>query len=159
MNYYRTSTLGDSIELINNIRQEDKQEVEGTGLTVLDLPFLVAGSSHATTFFNPKEHLAGMAGIVDHANGSGQIWMLCTPVIHDAPVLFIRQAKRWLKLIENDYQLLWNWADTRNHMHHKLLKHLGFKAIRTVPIGPDNLPYFEIIKLCASQQQLSQQPR
>ena len=159
MNYYRTSTLGDSIELINNIRQEDKQEVEGTGQTVLDLPPLVAGSSHATTFFSPEGHLAGMAGIVDQANGSGQIWMLCTPVIHDAPVLFIRQAKRWLKLIENDYQLLWNWADTRNHMHHKLLKHLGFKAIRTVPIGPDNLPYFEIIKLCASQQQLSQQPR
>ena len=158
MNYYRKSTLEDSIILINNLRQEDKQEVEGTGQTVLDLPFLVAGSSNATTFFNPKGHLAGMAGVVDQADGSGQIWMLCTPAIYDARILFIRQSRRWLKDVEPQYTYLWNWADTRNRMHHKLLKHLGFKAIRTVPIGPDNLPYFEIIKLCASQQQQSQQP-
>ena len=158
MNHYRSSNLGDSIILINNLRQEDKQEVEGTGQTVLDLPLLVAGSNHATTFFSPKGPLAGMAGIVDQSYGSGQIWMLCTPAIFDAKILFIRQARRWLKDIEPNYTFLWNWADTRNHMHHKLLKHLGFKAIRTAPIGPDNLPYFEIIKLCASQQQPFRQP-
>ena len=158
MNLTRISTLEDSLRLINNIRIEDKKEVEGVGQTVLDLPFLVLNSSHPTTFFTPEGSMAGMAGIVDQANGSGQIWMLCTPEILKTPITFIRQAKKWLSDKEQYYQLLWNLADTRNIEHHKLLRHLGFKALRVVPVGPEQFPYFEIVKLCVSQQQLSLPP-
>ncbi len=148
MNLTRTSTVEDSLRLINNIRIEDKREVEGVGQTVLDLPFLVLNSSHPTTFFTPGGSMVGMAGIVDQVNGSGQIWMLCTPAIHHTPITFIRQAKLWLKDKQQHYHLLWNLADTRNIEHHKLLRHLGFKALRVVPVGPEQLPYYEIVKLC-----------
>ena len=69
----------------------------------------------------------------------GQIWMLCTPLIVTKPHTFVRGAKAWLREVESDYKLLWNVADVRNTVHHKLLKHLGFRALRTVPIGPDAL--------------------
>ena len=49
--------------------------------------------------------------------------MLCTPLITSKPHTFVRQAKKWLKSVEPEYKLLWNLADARNHVHHKLLKH------------------------------------
>ena len=148
MNHTRKSTLEDSLRLINQLRPEDKMEVEGTGQSVLELPVLALGSSHTTTFFDYEGNMAGMAGIVDQADGSGQIWMLCTPQILTAPLTFVRQAKKWLKDKEQHYTFFWNIADTRNFEHHRLLRHLGFKALRAVPVGPDQLPYFEIVKLC-----------
>ena len=77
-----------------------------------------------------------MAGIVpDPDPGVGIIWMLCTPEVQKEPFI-VRQAKQWLADEQRNYRLLWNLADARNHLHHKLLKMLGFKAIRSVPSGP-----------------------
>ena len=97
-------------------------------------------SEHATVFFSKKGEIAGCAGINRMDGDVGQIWMLCTNVIHKEPITFVRQAKKWLNNIEPEYRLLWNLADARNHVHHKL-QHLGFKALRAVPIGDNN--YYE----------------
>ena len=118
------------------------------GLPLLHVPFGVLASEHAT-YFHVDEEPAGIAGIVRLSPTEGQIWMLCTPLITTRPHTFVRQAKKWLTSVEREYSLLWNYADARNHVHHKLLKHLGFKALRTVPTGPELLPYYEIVKLCA----------
>ena len=134
--------------MLNHMRPEDKAEVEGMGHQLIHIPFGVLASDHPTYFYDDEGSPAGIAGIVRLSPTEGQIWMLCTPLITTKPITFVRQAKAWLKSVEQDYQLLWNLADARNHVHHKLLKHLGFKALRTVPTGPEALPYFEIVKLC-----------
>lgn len=149
MTQYRPATIRDGLEVAKNLRKEDRAELEGRGHTLLQLPFGVAISDHPTAFFSKDGEIAGVAGIVQQSDGIGAIWMLCTPVIHREPITFVRQAKKWLKSVEGDYRLLWNLADARNHVHHKLLKHLGFKAVRSVPVGEDQLPYYEIVKLCA----------
>lgn len=149
MKQYRPATIRDGLTVAQNLRIEDKAEMEGLGYSALHLPFGVATGSHSTFFFDKDGAAAGIAGIGDLGDGVGQIWMLCTPVIHHQPITFVRQAKLWLSGVEHNYRLLWNLADARNHVHHKLLKHLGFKAIRAVPVGPEQLPYFEIVKLCA----------
>jgi hypothetical protein len=146
--YYREATYEDGLRVLNHIRPEDKAEVEGMGHEPLHIPFGVLASDHAT-YFHVGEEPAGIAGIVELSPTEGQIWMLCTPLITEKPHTFVREAKRWLKSVEQEYQLLWNYADARNQVHHKLLKHLGFKALREVPVGPYNLPYLEIVKLCA----------
>ena len=145
MKQYRPATIRDAVLVANNLRAEDKAEVEGLGHNLLHLPYGVLASDHSTVFFDRSGEPAGIAGI----SGDGQIWMLCTPVIHNEPITFVRQAKLWLTGVEHNYRLLWNLADARNHVHHKLLKHLGFKALRAVPVGPEQLPYYEIVKLCA----------
>ena len=137
--------------VLNHLRPEDKAEVEGLGYPLLQVPFGVLFSEHST-FFHVDEAPAGIAGVVRLSPTEGQIWMLCTPLITKHPHKFVRQAVSWLGEVEKDYQLLWNLADARNHVHHKLLKHLGFKALRAVNTGPNALPYFEIVKLCAPQQ-------
>ena len=145
--HYRNASFGDGVKVLNQMRPEDKAEVEGMGLEPLHVPFGVLASDHST-YFHMDEQPAGIAGIVRLSPTEGQIWMLCTPLIIEKPHTFVREAKRWLMSVELEYQLLWNYADARNHVHHKLLKHLGFKALREVPCGPYQLPYLEIVKLC-----------
>ena len=152
MKYYRPATYKDGLVVLNHLRSEDKAEVEGMGFPLLHVPLGVLTSEHAT-YFHVDDEPAGIAGVVRLSPTEGQIWMLCTPLITTRPHTFVRQAKKWLRDVEQEYKLLWNLADARNHVHHKLLKHLGFKALRTVPTGPESLPYYEIVKLCASQQQ------
>lgn len=146
---HRPATYKDGLVVLKNLRSEDKAEVEGMGLPLLHVPFGVLVSEHATYFQSRDGEPAGICGVVRLSPTEGQIWMLCTPLIHKEPHTLVRNARRWLKEVERDYQVLWNLADARNHVHHKLLKHLGFKALRTVNVGPQGLPYYEIVKLCA----------
>ena len=147
--YHREATYKDGLRVLNHIRPEDKAEVEGMGVDPLHVPFGVLASEHPVFFHDGDENPAGIAGIARLSPSEGQIWMLCTPLITKRPLLFVREARRWLMSVEREYQLLWNYADARNHVHHKLLKHLGFRALREVPVGPYNLPYLEIVRLCA----------
>jgi len=148
--YRREATYRDGLLVLNNIRPEDKAEVEGMGLEPLHVPFGVLACDHPT-YFHVDEKPAGIAGIVRLSPTEGQVWMLCTPLIAEVPHTFVREAKRCMRSVEGEYQLLWNYADARNHVHHKLLKHLGFKALREVPCGPYQLPYLEIVKLCVQE--------
>ena len=145
---YRPASYKDGLLVLNKLRKEDRDEIEGMGLEPLHLPFGCIISEHST-FFHIDEEPAGVAGVVRLSPTEGQVWMLCTPLIEDNPHHFVRNSRRWLKEVEKDYSLLWNLADARNHTHHKLLKFLGFQALRSIPSGPDNLPYYEIVKLCA----------
>jgi len=150
MNNIRTATVKDALLVANNLRPEDLQEIEGLGHNRLGLPLSVLISEVAVSFWTDEGEIAGVAGIApDPREGVGIIWMLCTPAISHQPHKFVRQAKKWLAKEQSNYRLLWNLADARNHFHHKLLKMLGFKAIACTPSGPDNLPYLEIVKLCA----------
>ena len=151
MKHHRPATVKDGMVVLKEMRPEDKAEVVGMGVELIQVPFGVLVSEHATYFHDENGSPAGIAGVIRLSPTEGQIWMLCTPLITTKPITFVRQAKAWLREVEQEYQLLWNLADARNHVHHKLLKHLGFKALRTVPAGPEALPYFEIVKLCAQQ--------
>lgn len=150
--FSRKATIKDAIEVANNLREEDRKEIEGLGYSPLFLPMCVLTSDVATAMFDGDGSLAGIAGIAPDpsSSSSGIVWMLCTPVVAEKPHTLVREARRWLSEHEKNYSVLWNLADARNHFHHKLLKMLGFKALREVNTKPYFLPYLEIVKLCAS---------
>ena len=83
-----------------------------------------------------------MAGVEKE---DGRIWMLCTHVIHEHPLIFAREAKRWIESREE--RLLWNVVDKRNKVHLKLLKFLGFKFLRELPFGPNQLTFIEFCRV------------
>ena len=145
----RPATIRDGLLVAKNLRKEDREELEGMDLNPRHLPFGVVASDHTIAFFSKEGVIAGVAGVVTVEKGIGQIWMLCTEESHKEPIRMVRSAKRWIKEIESNYRLLWNLADARNHVHHKLLKHLGFRALREVPVGSKQLPYYEVVRLCA----------
>ena len=151
MNYTRPATVADALEVAANIRLEDRREIEGLGHSPLALVWCVETSAHATAFYNREGELAGIAGIgPDDQPGVGQVWMICTPAVEKNPVTFVRQSRQWIETAGKDYSMLWNLMDSRNKLHHKLVKMLGFKSLRYVCPPPFNtIPYIEIVKLCA----------
>ena len=142
MHKIRIATLSDVPSVALDLRKEDKREVmEGFGLNpALALAELVI-SNYTVIFYTPDGWTAGMAGV----SNDGGVWMLCTDAIDKFPITFIRQARNWLNTLP--HKLLYNIADIRNIEHLKLLKHLGFKFLRVIPTGPNNLYFVEFAKL------------
>jgi len=137
-----------AVHVASNLRDDDYREVfEGHGqYPLLQIP--VAALNGETVYFTDADgRIAGLAGVQD----GGKIWMLCTNVIHDVPILFARQARRWIESRED--KILWNIVDKRNAAHLKLLKFLGFKFLRELKHGPNNITFIEFCKLCVVQQQ------
>ena len=131
-----------AVEVASNLRADDYREVwEGHGhFPRWYIPF--AAFNGDTVYFNvPNGKTAGLAGVQE----GGKIWMLCTPAIHDYPLTFAREAKRFIESREE--KLLWNIVDKRNTAHLKLLKFLGFKFLRELKHGPNKLTFIEFCRV------------
>ena len=136
-----------AVEVASNLRPDDYREVyEGHGhFPLLHLPLSVCNES-SVYFTVPNGKTAGMAGV----EPNGSIWMLCTPAIHEYPFTFAREAKRFVD--SRKEKLLWNIVDKRNTVHLKLLQFLGFKFLRELKYGPNQLTFIEFCK-CATPSQ------
>ena len=131
-----------ALEVASNLRPDDRRElVEGHGHDPMAVIPAAMNSGLCVSFTVPNGETAGVAGIEEN----GAIWMLCTPAIHKYPLTFAREAKRFIDSREEE--LLWNYVDKRNTVHLKLLRFLGFKFLRLVPMGPYNLPFIEFCRV------------
>ena len=138
-------TLEAALEVASNLRPDDRREVEeGHGIDVKEALLDAVQKPSCVYFTVPNGKTAGMAGV----DPGGQIWMLCTPAIHDYPLTFAREAKRYVERQQD--KLLWNVVDKRNKVHLKLLKFLGFKFLRELKYGPNNLSFIEFCRVFRS---------
>ena len=141
-NYIHPITYEAALEVATNLRSDDRREVvEGHGLNPMILLPMAAQEGSAGYFTVPDGKTAGLAGVGD----GGAIWMLCTPEIHRYPITFAREAKRYVDSREEP--LLCNILDCINTVHLKLLKFLGFKFLRKVEHGPNNLQFIEFCRV------------
>ena len=134
-----------AVDVASNLREDDYKEVfEGHGhIPLLHLP-LAAFIGDTVWFEVPNGKTAGMAGVQEN----GKVWMLCTPAIHEYPLTFAREAKRFIE--SRKEELLWNIVDKRNTAHLKLLKFLGFKFLRELEHGPNKLTFIEFCRVRTS---------
>ena len=141
-NYIHPATEEAAKEVASNLLPDDRREVEeGHGIDPLE-SLLFAVHSHSCVWFEvPNGKTAGMAGV----GPEGEIWMLCTPAIHEYPITFAREAKRFVE--SRTEPLLWNIVDRRNTVHLKLLRFLGFKFLREIFHGPNQLSFIEFCKI------------
>ena len=141
-NYIHPITLEAATEVASNLRSDDLREVEeGHGIDPRFLPLIMSQNPSYVYFTVPDGKTAGMAGV----GKEGDIWMLCTPDIHRYPITFAREAKRYVDSREE--QLLWNIVDSRNKAHLRLLKFLGFKFLRKLKHGPNNVTFIEFCRV------------
>tara|TARA_X000001036_G_C20677418_1_gene804697 strand:- start:1647 stop:2075 length:429 start_codon:yes stop_codon:yes gene_type:complete len=127
-------------QVASNLRPDDRREcVEGHGIDPIIHVVLASQEGFCRSFTMPNGETAGIVGIIDD-----QIWMLCTPVIHQYPLTFAREAKRFIDSRTEPY--LWNVVDKRNTVHIKLLKFLGFTLHEELLFGPNNLPFIRFDK-------------
>ena len=145
--YIHPATLEVAHEVASQLLPDDYREVyEGHGHDPkIWMPLYVKMSKEAVYFTAPDGQIAGMAGVQEN----NAVWMLCTPVILDNKFTFAREAKKFIDSRTEKY--LWNIVDKRNTTHLKLLQFLGFKFIREIKHGPNNLTFIEFIK-CVHQQ-------
>ena len=138
------------MEVASNLLPDDRRELEqGHGLDVIET-LTIAGQSPSYVYFTmPNGKTAGLAGVDD----DGLIWMVCTPVILVYPHSFARGAKQFVQ--SRTEPILWNIADKRNKVHLKLLKFLGFKFLREISHGPNNLSFIEFCRVPRSRSKSS----
>jgi len=140
--YIHQATIEAAIKVASNLLPEDRREVEeGHGLDPMEELTLSVHRSSCVWFEVPNGKTAGMAGV----GPNGEVWMLCTPAIHDYPITFAREAKRFIE--SRSEPLLWNIVDKRNVVHLKLLKFLGFKFLREISHGPKQLTFIEFCRV------------
>ena len=138
-------TLEAALYVASHLRDDDYREVkEGHGHE--PLLWIPQSSFYGDTvwFEVPNGRTAGLAGVQE----GGLIWMLCTNAIHDYPLTFAREAKRFIE--SRKEELLWNIVDKRNTAHLKLLKFLGFKFLRELKHGPNQLTFIEFCRVRTS---------
>ena len=141
-NYIHPATEEAAKEVASNLLPDDRREVEeGHGIDST-LALIEAVQKPSCVYFTvPSGKTAGMAGV----GPEGEIWMLCTPAIHEYPITFAREAKRFVE--SRTEPLLWNIVDRRNTVHLKLLRFLGFKFLREIFHGPNQLSFIEFCKI------------
>ena len=141
-NYIHPITLEAATEVASNLRSDDLREVEeGPGIDHRFLPLIMSQNPSYVYFTVPDGKTAGMAGV----GKEGDIWMLCTPEIHRYPITFAREAKRYVD--SRTEPLLWNIVDIRNKAHLRLLRFLGFKFLRKLEHGPNNVTFIEFCRV------------
>ena len=139
--YIHPITIEAAKEVASNLRPEDRREVEeGHGLDPMVELVWAAQNLPCVYFTVPNGKTAGMAGV----EPDGTIWMLTTPAINEYPITFAREAKRYVDSRPETY--LYNIVDERNTVHLKLLKFLGFKFLRKISYGPNNITFIEFSK-------------
>ncbi len=140
--YIHPATIEAAIKVASNLLPEDRLEVEeGHGLNPIEELTIQAKKGSCVWFEVPNGKTAGMAGV----GPEGQVWMLCTPAILEYPITFAREAKRFIE--SRPEPLLWNIVDKRNKVHIKLLRFLGFKFLRKISHGPNNLSFIEFCRV------------
>ena len=146
--YVHPITEEAALAVASNLLPDDYREVaEGHGHDPVEaIP--QCSQIGDTVYFNvPNGQIAGVAGV----QPDGRIWMLCTPAILKYPKTFAREAKRFVESREE--KLLWNIVDKRNTVHIKLLRFLGFKFLREVKHGPNNLSFIEFCRVFRSRSE------
>ena len=147
----RKATLQDAIYVANNLRPEDRSEMEGLGCTPFQIVLGVLLCEDTFAFTNYENKVAGVGGVIPDGEGNAYIWTLCTPDVKSMGKTFFRRGRRYIDELSKPYKMVYAQCDVRNKLHHRFLKHLGFKALRTVTTQPYNLPYLEVVRLCAPQ--------
>jgi hypothetical protein len=130
-----------ALHVASNLLPDDYREItEGHGhdpLVAIPACSLIGDTVY---FTSPDNEIAGIAGV----EKDGKIWMLCTPVIHKYPRMFAKHAKHYVE--SRQEKLLWNIVDKRNKVHIKLLRFLGFKFLRELKHGPNQLSFMEFCR-------------
>jgi len=138
----RASTVEDAVYLSVRLRETDLREMEALlGCSPLEgLLHGVMNSSPAMSVIT-EEGLVAVFGVVPEGPGIGRVWMLGTPFLDKHPLRCLKEARRWVSIFIDRYELLWNYADGSNPRQIGWLRLCGFQIVRqNVPVGPGNLP-------------------
>lgn len=86
------------------------------------------------------------------SRGIGAPWLLGTDAIIEARWQFLRESRKWLDVVSDGYDYLTNHVHSRNTVHVRWLKWLGFEfgPDHVYPSGETFHEFYKVNKPCAS---------
>ena len=140
----RPSCEEDCQHLLPNLREADRLEIEAHNADpsiALDLGY--QGSDPCMTVEYQSEPIAmfGVTPCIGHED-IGLVWLLGSDKIKDIRIQFLRESREWLDQIGTNYDMLCNVVWEGNTLHHRWLKHLGFRFLSY------RSPFYEFARFC-----------
>ncbi len=134
MPFTRVATEEDVHALSPRLRLEDEREARASG----------SPSGHQALLYGIKHSqecralcfdtglVIGLYGITPGQHGSGCIWMMASPELPVIKVFFMQETHRYLTAQKKLYRSLCGLVDSRNTLHTKWLKRVGFSFVNIV---------------------------
>lgn len=121
----RRATEADALSIASRLRDADRCEVLASGRLVAES--LLAGVRDGPAFVWTLDGLPiVLFGVVPLSTRTGAIWLVGTPEMEANQLPLLRQARRWVEALNNEWPLLANSADARNTLHHRFIRWCGF---------------------------------
>lgn len=146
MAFVREALDGDLDKLSPRLRAADLLELKAHGVdaeTALRLGF---ESSNPCYTIEHLGQVIAMFGAPPHpvVPSVGMVWLLGSDEISTKEVRtrFLRESRRWIDEVGQDFDLLCNMVHEENALHIKWLASLGFTFINR------NSPFIEFVRIC-----------
>lgn len=138
MPFVKPARKADVQYVLQNLRTEDKQELEAAG------QFRASGNIWAAFATHPvlkrvRPFLVFGVELDDTRANWASPWLLATPEVESKTLWVAKESRRWLDYFFLKYHLLQNVADIRNTGHLRWIAALGFSLGDTIELN--GLPF------------------
>ena len=153
MGYVRSATVADAVSIAPHLREADRQEVQAfLGVSPeVALPMSVGkNQGDAWAMIGDAGELVGLFGVDPVAlyPDFGLVWLVATDDLKKYQRQFLREGHEWLDHLHALYPLLGNYSDSRNKLHHRWLKWMGFSFLHEEKqFGPERRPFIQFARL------------
>lgn len=150
-NHLTPTTVDDIAYIAPRLRKADREECQAaTGREPHGVLLDGLNMGDITLTLRDKNGLrVGVCGVVpSHIPDAGAIWLCATDDIYQNQITFLRQSREALKELQRDYLALFNCVDSRNTIHMKWLKWMGFTFInKHEKYGAEQRPFYEFVRI------------
>jgi len=150
MAHYRQATLADCMKLAPILRDADKEELKlSSGEEPLEALILsLQISEECNAILSDEGNVIGMFGVATVDEDLGSPWLLGSDGIKDISKDFIKGSHAWLKKIQDNYTILFNYVHESNAISIRWLKALGFVFVQRVEkFGVGEAPFYEFMRI------------
>ena len=148
----RRAHPGDAADLAPRLRRADLAEIAAGGMgTPLEALLLGVRSGTCYAIVDPQlgTQVYGMFGVVPLPGNPevGLVWLLGSDELTRISYHFLRNSREWLARLSAPYKLLCNCIDSRNTVHIRWLRWLGFTFLNPQPRGVHGETFIEFLKI------------
>ena len=150
--YTRRTKLKDILAVAKDMRPADLAEVQaasGRSPKEVLLQCFFEGQP-CMTICGEDDEPVGMWGVIPVGEMLGGVWMLATNGLTKSgarQLSFLRQARRYVDQMQEEYPVLANCVDARNKVHIRWLRWMGFTFIAEHPnYGAEGRMFLEFVR-------------
>ena len=143
MSKVRPALLSDAVYIADRMRSADVDELSLYDISPKDALVLGLNASLQPLSVICDGMPCAMFGVAPTAtDGIGSVWLLGTPDLFTIKVPFLRQSEMWLNHCSKPFSGVGNWVDSRNHLHIRWLRWLGFDAGESILVKNTQVTYY-----------------